>query len=426
MTKARTVTAPKPSRQRVTMGIGSRSFAFFWALGGGFLWWLVVPFLTLLGGKQGINSRAEARLPIFLGLWLLLVLLGSAAAGEVSANRISGAAYGGLVWITAGIMSHALRKLTPERNQQFIRGIIFIGALQGLLSLVAVRLHASPLSLIALPLSRFLGDQAGGVGVWATSRLAYTDYFGGGVVRSSGMMATAAWSGGFACLVLILLLLGRKNLLAGGMSKLWWAVAVGLNLCSLTFSYSRFSWAILAVTVAVYLSYRALSVVQGGPLLAGLFWFCAGAVAFLLLPWQSFLLEQDSLRPGSSGTRFTSYGEGFDAATGEGLLTFLAGNGAKPYLEELGRGAGSESTYVSLLVRGGVVAVVLFVAFIMARLASTYRARDWAGFALVAALAVHGVVEDLDVGTLTLLLALIEPARAALSTSSNEFAGRMP
>jgi hypothetical protein len=365
--------------------------------------------------KEKLRASAETKILAFLGVWLLLILGVFTLTGEVGAGRFSGAAYGALVWIGAAIMLHVLRKLSPERNLQFVRGIIFIGSLQGLFSAVAVAAHPSPLSLIALPASRVMSDSSGGISAWLTARLAYTDYFGGGIVRSSGMMATAAWSGGFACLVLILLILGRKNLRNAGMSRFRWVIAVVLNLCSLTFSYSRVSWAILILTIAVYAVYCVCSPLIGGPALAGIVVSATLLVSMLTLPWQGLLLDQDSLRPGSSGTRFTSYGEGFDVAAGNGFFVLLAGNGAKPFIEALGRGAGSESTYVSMLVRGGIVAVVLFSLFVMVRIVRTYRMRDWTGLALVVAIAIHGVVEDLDVGTLTLLMVLIEPARVRLS-----------
>lgn len=390
------------------------SFIFFWAAGLGFLWWLIAPVFMALKSKTKLRSSAETNILVALGIWLVLIICASILGGVVSANRIPGAAYGALVWIAAGIAFHALRKLTPEQNFFFIRGLIFIGSVQGALTFAAVHMHPSPLSQIMLPSAPLISG-AGGVGAWAQSNLAYVDYFGGGIVRSSGMMATAAWSGGYACLILVLLVLGRKQLLAAGMNKLAWLAAVTLNISSLYYSYSRVSIAILAAVILVYVAYRVCAVIDSGGLLATIILTTAAVAAFNLFPWQDYLTDQDSLRPGSSSARFTSYAEGLDVAQDEGFLVLLAGNGVKPFLEDLGRGAGSESTYVSLLVRGGLVAVTLFACFLLARLGRAWRSRDWVGVLLISALAVHAMVEDLDIGTLTLLLILIEPARMALT-----------
>ncbi|WP_426940260.1 O-antigen ligase family protein [Pseudarthrobacter sp. S6] len=391
------------------------SFVFFWAAGLGFLWWIVTPIYQAMKSKTKLKAASETTILIALGLWLLVTLAASMAAGVVQFSRVPGAAYGALVWICAGILFHALRKLTPEQNNYFIRGLIFIGSIQGLLTSAAVTLHPSPLSKFNLLASPVIGDSSG-IGTWATSNLAYVDYFGGGIVRSAGMMATAAWSGGYACLVLILLLIGGRKLRAAGMSNLTWLAAVALNAASLYFSYSRVSIAILVLIVAAYALYRILSVIDSGGLLATVTVIIGAVFMFTLSPWQSYILEQDSLRPGSSGARFLSYDEGFSAASESGPLVFIAGNGVKPFLEEIGRGAGSESTYMSLLVRGGLIAVVLFLCFLMTRLSRAWKARDWTGALLFLALAIHALVEDLDIGTLTLLLILIEPARVALST----------
>ena len=389
------------------------SFAILWAAGLGFLWWVIVPALMAIKSRSKLKPSPEAIILTILGIWLLLVILASLLAGHVDTNRIPGAAFSAAVWIAAGIAIHWLRKLTLEQNFAFIRGLIFIGSLQGALTLVAVTFHPSPVSQFNL-LSTPILSGAGGVGAWVQSNLAYTDYFGGVIVRSSGLMATAAWSGGYACLILVLLLVGRKHIIAAGMSQRRWVLAVSLNLVSLYFSYSRVSTAIVVSIVAVYVLYRVCATIDRG-LLATMILIATAVVVFSVSPWRAYILEQDSLRPGSSDARLASYGEGFDVASGEGVLAFIAGNGVKPYLEDLGRGAGSESTYVSLLVRGGLIAVVLFGIFVFLRLCRAFRAQDWTGLMLLIALAIHALVEDLDVGTLTLLLSLIEPARLVIA-----------
>ncbi|WP_160663977.1 hypothetical protein [Pseudarthrobacter sp. ATCC 49987] len=397
-------------RPRVAAG-----FIGLWLAGLGFAWWAVVPALMAARGSGvSLKASAESKLLVALGIWLLAILGGSVFGGAVAMNRVPGAAYAAIVWIAAGIMFHVLRRLTPEQNSFFIRSLIFVGSAQGFLAFAAVMAHPSPLSKFALPSNPIIGGSSG-VGLWSQANLAYVDYFGGGIVRSAGLMGTAAWSGGFACLILILLVVGRRKLIASGMSRFKWIVAATLNFSSLYFAYSRVSLAILIVVLVTCVTYRACSILAAGGLLATVTVFTGAVLIFALLPWQDYVLQQDALRPGSSDARFTSYLEGFDAASQSGPLVLIAGNGAKPFLEELGRGAGSESTYVSLLVRGGIIAVMLFVIFLLVRMRGAIKSKDWTAVLLLVALVIHAVVEDLDVGTLTLLLVLIEPVRTILA-----------
>lgn len=404
-----------PSKDPWRLVLVVPSFVLFWVMGLGFLWWLVVPLLLLLSTiRQGERTKPayEAMVLGIIALWLTMTIFAGLMTGEIPFSRVPGAAFAIIVWSAASLLFQALQRLTPEQNFHFIRGLIFTGAMQGFLTFVAVSLHPSPLSSIRFASASLIGNSSGGVTPWTVANLAYTDYFGGGIVRSSGLMATAAWSGGFACLVLILLLAARKQLLEAGLKRRWWLVAAALNLASLYYSYSRVSWAILILVVAGFFFFRWMT--RAAP---GGFWFAStlsligGAVALILLPWQEFILEQDSLRPGSSQTRRSSYVEGFEAAGDEGPIAFFAGAGVKPFIEGLDRGAGSESTYLSLLVRGGLVALVLLTMFFVGRLTRARTSFDGVSAALLVALAIHAVVEDLDVGTLTLLLVLIEPLR---------------
>jgi hypothetical protein len=142
---------------------------------------------------------------------------------------------------------------------------------------------------------------------------------------------------------------------------------------------------------------------------------------FAFLPWQGFLEDQDSLRPGSSTTRFGSYLGGIQYATSQGPLVFLAGSGAKPPAADEMLAVGSESSWVGLLVRGGLVCVALLATFLVVRAVKAIRERDWVSLSLIFALTVRAVMEDIDLGTLTMVVAIVavsswrttEPARSA-------------
>ena len=173
-------------------------------------------------------------------------------------------------------------------------------------------------------------------------------------------------------------------------------------------SYARASYAIAVTALGLYAVFAFAS--RFGR--RGIVWAAAslggvGVLVLLFVPWIEFLSKQDDLRPGSSRIRLLSYQLALEHATSNGPFVFIAGAGAKPYVEQLGFGAGSESTLFSLVVRGGVIGITLFLAFIFARLVRAYGDRDWALMILVGAVAAHALVEDLDTGALTLVFLLL-------------------
>lgn len=380
------------------------TFSVFWVAGIGFAWWLVVPPLLWFHTRSSKSRKAPGRQFLVLGWWLAGVLLASVASGATSSG-VSGAAYGAVMWISAGLAAIGLDRATAAQRVQFFRGLAFLVVAQGALTLAAVRTHPGPLSSLRLPSSQFL-EGLGGVAPWTTANLAYVDYFGQTIVRSSGIMATAAWSGGFACLMALALLIYRKPLLAAGVTRRLWTVTVLASLVSLYYSYSRVSWLLLILFGGVWITFTVAKrlLKEAGPAIAALGLAVAVVLGGTFLPWLSLLQEQDALRPGSSSVRFQSYSEGVRSGTTQGPLVFIAGSGAKPDVVGLAHGAGSESTWASLFVRGGVVGVGLFSVAVISLINDRRRRGDLGGVLVGAALAAHALVEDLDVGTLTLLI----------------------
>jgi hypothetical protein len=382
-------------------------YFLLWSLGAGLLWWLVMPIYQYArhGFRTTKHSR-DSKYLMFLGLWLLGILFVSSLAGQVDFSRIPGAAYGALVWVSVSILFKVLGALDAQKYFNFIRGVFWVGSIQGVFSVIAVIIHPSPLSQFKLPTGIFFGDTSGPLATWFSANLAYVDYFGGTVIRSAGLMGTAAWSGGFACLVLIYLILDRKSLLSLGMRNHIWFMILSLNLASLTLSYSRTSWAILLLVLFTNFIFRLNRRITGGFFISLLLMisFIWGATFFNL---EFFLTQQDSLRPGSSVLRFSSYSEAFTVAFDNGIINLIFGNGAKPYLESLGFGIGSESTFISLLVRGGLVALIAIILFFASRASEAVRNKDWTSFSLISALVVHALIEDLDIGSLTIIMGIL-------------------
>lgn len=389
-----------------------------WALGLGFIWWVLAALR--LGGRFTIRRRRSplapaSLIPLFLGLVLLGSLFANLLAGNVQFVRIPGALYAAIVWLCIFVVFESLNRGGLPIHRAVMTGLMWIATVQGGVTAVAILLHPSPLSSIQLPIARILGGENFRAAPWGTANLAYDDYFGGAVIRSAGLMGYAAWAGGFACLMLLALVGYRASLI--DRKFLWWSALTG-SIVTLQASYSRVSVALLAIGLAAMLFAKLLKSLLGRYAVA--FWIPATAATLLTVaatfPFRQFLSDQDALRPGSSDSRFASYLSGIDVAFGHGLFPALVGNGAKPALDEGGFGAGSESTYVSLLVRGGLLALLLFCLFLSREFISRVRSHDVVGAILVSTLAVHAAVEDLDLGTLTLLVALVSlaPRRSEL------------
>lgn len=383
------------------------SFALFWAVGLGFAWWIVVPPLIWVNHclrHRTIPVPAGTAILWSLGGWLLLSLAIGVTDGTTELAGASGAVYAVGVWISAGMLFAVMRNVSTAHLLQMLRGLVVLVAVQGAITTLAVLAWPSPLDTV-----RFLSDEPlggfGSLGTWTRAHLAYPAYFGGFTVRSAGMMGAAAWTGGFVAIALLVMLVNRKNLLAAGMRPAFFWLAFALGGASLYFSYSRLSIA-LALAAGGYLVLRDVMrrlFSRTGSALVMITAVLGFAIVLAYLPWQDYLNEQDSLRPGSSLTRALSYSSAVDAIAQAGGGSVLMGLGDKPPLAGASFGVGSESTYFSLLVRGGLIAVALFVTFLAMRLREAARLRDFGTATIILVTAVHAIAADFDTGTLTLL-----------------------
>lgn len=401
--------------------------AFFpmWLIGIGFLWWPLIAVLELQR-QTTLHTRGSTvpRLIRVLALVLTISLLANIAGGGVTFGRAAGAVLAILIWASVAIV--AVRWSVPGARPYLVLGLGVIGGIQGILSGIAALLHPSPMSVFPSLVGEVAGQGLGdsGLSAWLMHDLAYDDFFGfDEVVRSAGMMASAAWSGGFAGLAAVALAAcaGPIIRLVGGRRWVWVALLL-LNLVSVFLSYTRLTWGLTALgLVAVLLGGvsrlilgdRAYLMLVPGILLA--------VATFLVAPpldASLVLTDLDELRPDSSAARLTSYTLGIEMTTGGDPSTQLFGFGAKPVVASLPYGVGSESTYVSVLVRGGAVALLVLITALLLALKLCIQRADWEGGLLLVLLAAHSAVEDLDVGTLTplVLVALLAPpaGRSAL------------
>lgn len=385
------------------------SFLGFWLLGLGMAWIAIVPLAFLFIARRSLSEyrRSSNDTLLLLAIILALSLAVSFIRGEAQLERILGAVFAIFAWLGVWSFSQLFQRASEKNQVQLTTGLLFVIIAQGLLTVIAVIFHSSPLSRLSLPATWFTDIQQ--VDVWATPALASEAWFGAPVIRSNGLMGASAWTGGFAAIALILIILNYPRLRQAGLRHAFLIASICFGLVSLCFSLSRLSYALALGVIAVGLLYRlgARLLPKYGPILISVLLGVGACLALFLIDVQSILAAQNSLRPGSSKARLSSYAEGFDTFMNSDFLTKAIGYGFKPLFADQDRGVGSESTYISLLVRGGLVGVLLFVAFLLGRIIKAARAGDWPALATLLATAAHAAAADLDVGTLTVLFCLM-------------------
>lgn len=398
-----------------------------WFFGLGFLWWPLIAFNELVRGRPRHRGSTGAVLFVVLATVLGISLLANLIGGSVAFGRVPGAALAVVIWISVAAL--AVRWNVPGARPRLMLALGSIGALQGAMSLVAALLHPSRLSIVPSVLGSLAGGSSDdtGVATWLTLNLAYDDFFGENpIVRSAGMMGSAAWAGGFSALALVGLAVhaGPVVHLVGG--RRWVLVVLfTLNSASVFLSYTRLTWILavigLVAVLVARLARRGLGPHSHFVIIPGILMAIVIAIVAPPLDVTGLLTELDELRPDSSVSRLTSYAVGIDMATGGDIATQAFGFGAKPEVLGLPYGVGSESTFVSLLLRGGALGLMAFVASLVALLVACVLRGDWGGGLILVLLVAHSVVEDIDVGTLTpLFLVLVIAAPTTAMTLSSE------
>lgn len=394
------------------------SFVVFWVLGGGMLWIAAVPVMAWLvsHGWKRVQRFDAGDLLLVLGVFLGLRLGVAILLGDTQPGRTIGAAFSVFSWVGAWSLYRLFKDGDVDRRVSLVRGLLVLLVVQGILILWASALHPSIFSRLTLPLSHIFAEST--IGRWATPTLASYGWLGDlRLMRSNGIMGASAWSGGFGALGVIFTLCGWTYLRCMGCGRILILLAFIGSTAALLFSLSRLSYAIVVFTImfAVVFYVSRLIFKRRASLYSLIFLASATACAFFVLDIPAILARQDALRPGSSEARFASYLQGLEAVVTGGPVSTIFGFGFKPLFEEQGRGVGSESTYVSILVRGGIVAVIIFVAFLIWRFVEAMRSRDWISTLLLPALMVHAMSADLDAGTITIIFGVM----AALTTREN-------
>jgi hypothetical protein len=349
------------------------SYLVFYFLGLGYLWCFF--FVAIAGPKHWkklslVNSKGALNYTS-LGFFLLSLLLTSrsvlAVVFEQNALRTSlGEIYSSLIWLFIGLFIRKLSLMNSSELLGILKGFYDLAKIQGIISLVAVLIHPSPISVFQTPLG-FLNPDTGSSSSWSTLSLAYSGWFGGEVIRSSGIMASAAWSAYFGMVVIFIRVFFNKQLRDIVKYKFLDKIFFILLLVSQFTFYTRIP-ILLLLTALFYERFR------NSHILIKVVSYSTALCFFLLIFLLSSAFERAQvfsskliiLRRGSSSIRINSWNALRDILGDSDVTTRISGLGVKPKIfGENNFGLGSEGTFFSLLVRGGLISLVIFLLILM-------------------------------------------------------------
>lgn len=373
------------------------SYAVFWVVGLGFLWW---PVLLLRALRARSRGSAPNFLPSAVAGCLLLSLLVAALSGA-SLSRVLSASYNVSIWITLAVLT-TVRIDVPS----MVRGIAQLAGLQSVavLAAVAVRplLDEAPLpSSFVLP-GAVTRDPA--FESFTTVRLVTEDYFGGTVLRAAGFFGNPTWAGVLAGLGVLVTIhfLPRSR----GRERGIYSALLVLDVVVLYLSYSRNTWvavgagllAMAVVTMAKRGQWFALMVTATSGLWALLYVLTSVDLA-------ATFEDVNSLREGSLDSRTAIY-EATWKAIEESPFPLL-GSGVKERLPELVASLGTHSGYLGILYRGGWLAVAALVVWLLVLVWRSLHAASPLAVGSAVMAMIWFIAEDIDTGHLAPLALVV-------------------
>lgn len=377
-------------------------YAILWIIGLAFLWWPWALINTIADKRPA--ARRPAALLIVVGCLVASLLI--AAVGGADPSRAIAACANLTVWCTLIVVLG--RQWTRDDADQVIRGVVDLAAFQGVL-VVAARLAYPGLSGTTLPLAHLLPHslrKEPNVAAFTTIQLTQLDYFGHVVIRTAGIFGNATWAGGFASMTILVVLFAPGSLGRFAHRLPIRVVVLGLAAVTLYWSYSRVDAIALAAGTVVVLAVWMKRFVHPTAWCASTLIVTAILIGALpLVPLHRWFKEANSPRQGSLVTRSEIYSSTFREVMK--APTPLVGAGIKQHAQGLVASQGSHSTYLGLAYRGGILCLLCFVAFLLAR--------GWRGSQENAELAVGLVLflflwcftDDIDAGNLMPLAILI-------------------
>ncbi len=377
-----------------------RSYALFWLLGLGFLWWPVLLVRTLRARARGATAHL---LPSVVVGCLSLSLLCATIAGA-PLSRVGSAVYNLTIWITLALLTTVRIDVS-----HLIRGIAQLAGLQGVAVLMALAVHPT-LTGLPLPSSYVLPAalaEEPAFESFTTVRLVVEDYFGGAVLRAAGFFGNSTWAGALAALGILASL--HLLLRTEGAIRVMYLALLALDVVVLYLSYSRNTW---VAVLAALLAMAVLTLVHRRQWFSLLVTATSGAGALLYVMTSVDLAETfddvNSVRQGSLGSRTAIYDATWTAI--QDLAFPLLGSGVKERAPGLVASLGTHSGYLGTLYRGGWLALAALAVWLLVLAWRALRVGSPLALGAVVLATIWFIAEDIDAGHLAPLALVVTVA----------------
>ena len=368
-------------------------YPFFWLFGIVPLFWPLLTLVIFSQKRKEILSRNEKFIYILALLILISIPIGIEILGVSELSRIPSAVGNVLIWLSAGRFLGNKEEMA-QNSKQYSDSFLGIGIIQGVFTTAG---FISPYLNQHLPIFSGLTFGRGGY-AYTQNKLYYQSWLGHEVARSAGLSGNPTWAGAIAfCILMISILILKKSL--PGSRRLSF-IAIPCCLVNIYLSQSRnllFS-AIIFFSVLILMNINQKLINFKNWFLVCFLTVILPAIILQYKAAISFAVLINDQRLGSAATRGAIYNSTLDALSS--IPFKMLGFGVKPLQSNLVAAIGSHSTYLGLLFKGGVFAVLLFVLLLWSLLINAWIRKSSVGVSVVFFLASWCIFEDFDAGHL--------------------------
>lgn len=384
------------------------AYPLLWATGfGGFY----LGVMAVLAATYLVRTKVPALAQV--PLWIAALIMGSIPVGvlhfHVGASRVLSALYNAGVWVLISAIVTAASRVNIRTSLS--RALLLLLAAQA--ALVIVGLAVYPQRLPVPVFSELAGAMPGAFGDLGRPDIVNQAWLGRVVMRTSGIMSQAVSAGGFAAAAALAVASHREN-------PRWVRfAAVAAAAPVVYFSLARTTYALVGVALIIWLvfavSRRDQLTAVGLAIMAVI--LATSATIYWWTEIVATLDEVNDLRAGSAESRGEIYGITIDYVLAHPFP--LLGYGVKPQAEGLVASIATHSTVLGLAFRGGVIAALLFLAFMFILLVRATAESDVTAVTAAVFIAGWAAQADLDVGNLipVLLAFAVVPIRNGFASA---------
>ena len=374
------------------------AYPLLWLMGLAFFFWpLLLVRVALVRRPRRIPPLLLAAVPVLLAISMALAV----ALGETEPGRALSAVYNIVIWEVV-VVALSMRWSVGDLRQ-LVRGIVTLASTQGVVVFVAIWSYPTgagftPLITKILPAS-LLRDPS--TQSFLVDNLAFADYYGGPVMRSSGFFGHPNWGAGLAGMATILAIAGVIQSLRSGSRRTLLLRVTQVVTCAvpLQYAYSRTTVVAVILALAVGVAVQICTVAPRRTWMTGLGALTvAAAAAATQVNWTHAYNKFNEPRLGSLLSRSEVYRQTWRVIVHHPVT--VLGVGTKERVAGLAASLGTHSTYLGMIYRAGWLAALCLAGFLLLVLWTAARRGQWLAASLVSFVALWSLAEDFDVGHL--------------------------